>query len=174
MRLFGQGDAWVCSGCGSSHSGLATVFGPDAPDSWHDAPPAVRNSGGLTRDQCDLEWQGREFTFIRGHIVIPIMDRPGEEFVWSVWSTLTPEDRGRIGLLWDSPDRARLAPMPGRLANALPYEPDPTGIALLVQHREPGVVPRFTVSPESDHPLAVEQRDGITWHRVAELNQLLS
>jgi hypothetical protein len=41
--------------------------------------------------------------------------------------------------------------------------------------RAPGLVPRVeveqaTVPPLSSHPLAREQAEGITWHRVAELN----
>jgi hypothetical protein len=46
-------------------------------------------------------------------------------------------------------------------------------LAVNVHTREPGVVPLIELDLTSDHPLAREQREGITLHRVAELNRLL-
>ena len=43
----------------------------------------------------------------------------------------------------------------------------------MVHTREVGLVPLVEVDPNSGHQLAREQVQGITWHRVAELNELL-
>ncbi|TQN48598.1 hypothetical protein FHX52_1737 [Humibacillus xanthopallidus] len=174
MRLFHGQEGLICSECGVVHEGLATVFGPEAPDPWVEAPLSARVQGELGRDQCYLPWQQRLYTFIRGHIVLPISDRPDETFAWSVWSTLAPDDMETLEAHWDDPRRADLPPMPGRLANSLPYEESTQGLALHVRHREPGQVPHFVFAMDAEHPLAVEQREGIPWHRVAELNGQLA
>lgn len=174
MRLFRGPDGLVCPECGVAHEGLVTVFGPEAPDAWVEAPLAARVQGELGRDQGYLPWEQRLFTFIRGHVVLPISGRPGETFAWSVWSTLAPDDMETIEEHWDDPRRVDLPAMAGRLANALPYDESTLGLSLRVQHREPGQVPHFVFAPEVEHPLAEEQRHGIPWHRVAKLNQQLA
>ena len=42
-----------------------------------------------------------------------------------------------------------------------------------MQHRAPGEVPLFFLAPEVQHVMATEQREGIPWHRVAEINEQL-
>lgn len=138
-----------------------------------EAPAAARSQGALNRDQCYLPWDNRLYTFIRGHVVLPVQDRPGETFAWSVWSTLSPEDMETVEQHWNDPRRGDLPGMDGRLANALPYEVSTLGLSLRVQHREPGAVPHFVFSGDDEHPLADEQRRGIGWHRVAQLNREL-
>ena len=106
---------WRCASCDEEHSGLATVFGPEAPDPWLMA---------------------------------------------------TTEQH------WSDPDRAALPPMFGWLANELGLYDQPT--ALLAAHvhtRPPGMAPFVELDPSLDHPLVREQVDGISLHRVAELNR---
>ena len=167
MRLFRGRDGLVCPECGVAHERLVTVFGPEAPDAWVEAPLASRVQGELGRDQCFLPWQRRLFTFIRGHVVVPVSDRPGETFAWSVWSTLAPDDMETIEEHRDDPRRGDLPAMAGRLANALPYEESTLGLSLRVLHREPGQVPSSCSRRTSStlgrgaaprHPLASSRR----------------
>lgn len=174
MRLFRGADGLICRGCGRTHDGLTTVIGPEAPAAWLEAPADARVQGDLCRDQCYLPWQQRLFTFIRGHIVLPISDRSGETFSWSVWSTIAPEDMAILEQHWEDPDRSDLTAKAGRLATALPYEEGTLGLPLLIKQREPGQVPLFEFAPDVDHALAEQQRYGIAWHHVAELNQQLA
>lgn len=75
---------------------------------------------------------------------------------------------------WDHPDRVRLASMFGWLDSWLsPFEPPTVNMAVIVHMRAPGFVPLVELDPTSSHPLAREQRKGITLHRMAELNRLL-
>lgn len=174
MRLFKSRRGLVCDECDAIHEGLAMAAGFDAPDAWVQAPSEVRREGQLGRDQCLVPWDGRVFTFIRGHIALPIEDRPGEVFAWSVWSTMAPEDMERVGEVWYEESRAELEPMPDRLGNLMAgYRESTLGLKLWIQHRSPGEVPLFTFQEDVDHELADEQRRGIEWHRVAELNQML-
>jgi hypothetical protein len=138
-----------------------------------EAPASARAQGALSRDQCYLPWEDRLYTFIRGHVVLPIQDRPDETFAWSVWSTLAPDDMESLEDHWDDPARGGLPAMHGRLANALPYETSTLGLSLWVHHSEPGVVPRFVFADDVNHPLSQEQRNGIPWHQVARINHEL-
>lgn len=147
----------------------ASCTRPEAPDSWIEAPASARAQGVLSRDQCYLPWDDRGYTFIRGHVVLPVLDRPDESFVWSVWSvwsTLAPEDMETVEEHWDVPRRGDMPAMDGRLANVLPYEATTLGLSLRVHNLEPGAVPHFTFADDVQHPLADEQRHGITWYQV--------
>jgi hypothetical protein len=54
----------------------------------------------------------------------------------------------------------------------LPGYPDTLHLKTMVHTREPGRRPFIELDP-TDHPLAVEQREGITWERVQEIAELV-
>jgi hypothetical protein len=167
--------AWTCTTCGAEHRGLATVFGSDAPWNWHVAGAAERDAGELTGDVCFLPDPDPEVGthfFLRGHVELPLREPVGDAttFVWSVWVSLSGESLTQVFEHWDDPERAeKVAPMFGYLCSDLPYEPATLGLRTQVHTRAPGLVPLVEVEP-TGHPLAVEQAEGITAHRVAELN----
>jgi hypothetical protein len=106
--------------------------------------------------------------FVRGHIEIPIMNH-ASPLTFSVWSSLSEENFNRRQDRWNDPDRRDDPPSFGWPCGPIrPYEPAPDR-PLLVQDRERGMVPLFMVT-QMDHPLAIDQRKGITiaqWHRMA-------
>ncbi len=147
------------------------VFGPAAPEPWILASDAERAAGELTPDTCFLPHDdGSIGFFLRGHLEIPVREAE-EPFRWSVWVALGEADMASQARHWEDPGRAEMAPMPAHLASRLPYPSPTTSLAVRVHTRAPGVVPRIEVVPGVDHPLAHEQRQGITMHRVAELNR---
>lgn len=162
---------WKCATCGHQHGGLATVFGAQAPDVWLYASAAEREAGELTDDMCVLEVKGQQHYFLRGHIEIPVIDAPGDVFSWSAWVSLSQESMEKMVKHWDDPARASLAPVFGWLCNELPYENPTTSIPTHVHSREPGVVPYIQLDPSVDHPLVREQGNGISLHRLAEINE---
>lgn len=167
--------AWTCSVCGRSHGGLATVFGSDAPHDWHVASAAQRDAGELSADVCflpDSDPRAGTHYFLRGHVQLPLLEPLGAEetFTWSVWVSLSGESLAVVFEHWEDPDRAELTPpLFGWLRSDLPYTPTTLGLRTQVHTREPGMVPRIELEPTA-HPLAREQAEGITVHRVAELN----
>lgn len=165
---------WTCSRCGETHDGLATVFGPEAPTAWLAASDEQRSRGELTPDQCVLPAGDTTHHFIRGHIEVPIVDRDAETFVWSVWCSLSEDSMRTTVEHWDDVTRGDLPPMFGWLDSQLPYDQDTLGLATQVHTRAPGVVPLVEPDPGADHPLVREHRDGMTWHRVAEINEILT
>ena len=164
---------WRCATCGAEHYGLATVFGPFAPDPWASATDEQHARGEINRDMCVLPLDDTTHYFIRGELQLPVIDAAVGPFVWSVWVSLSESNMRKTVEHWDDPDRAGLAPMFGWLCNWLPYDPPTTELAVNVYTREPGAVPLFELDPNVDHPLVREQVEGITLHRIAELNRLL-
>ena len=117
---------------------------------------------------------GKHYFFVRGVLEIPVHDPEIVTFVWSVWVRLAGSSAKATIEHWNDADRVSLPPMPGQLANWLmPYEPPTTNLPVDLHTREPGVAPLFILDPSVDHPLVREQVDGISVHRLAELNRLL-
>ncbi|MEI7056379.1 DUF2199 domain-containing protein [Nocardioides sp. CCNWLW239] len=167
-------DIWRCATCGDEHGGLATVFGPFEPDAWASATDSQRERGEINRDMCVLPDGETTHYFIRGELQLPVIDADLDVFAWSVWASLSAPNMKMTVEHWEDPERAGLPPMFGWLSNWLmPYDPPTTNLAVNVHTRAPGTVPLIQLDPSIDHPLVREQVDGITIHRVAELNRLL-
>jgi hypothetical protein len=110
--------------------------------------------------------------FIRGHIEVPIHDCP-EPLSFSVWSSLSEQSFLHMCNRWEGPDRALDPPYFGWLCSPIAVYPNTLHLKLSVQSRAPGLTPLFTVEP-TEHPLALDQRNGISierWHEIA--HQLL-
>ena len=189
----GAPDARPCPTCGGRHLDLATAMGSLSPHAWDVASAAQRDAGELTDDVCflpdadadgphgphgphgaDAPAQGTSY-FLRGEVALPVRDAGDvTSFSWSVWVLLSGESLELLFEHWEDPDRAdRVPPVFGLLASELPYEPSTLDLRAVVHTREPGLVPRIEVerTEGEPHPLAREQAEGITWHRVAELNE---
>lgn len=165
---------WHCATCGAGHGGLATVFGPLAPDPWASATDDQRARGQINRDMCVLPIDGTTHHFLRGELRLPIRDAAIGPFAWSVWVSLSGPNMETTIEHWEDPERAGLPPMFGWLCTWLmPYDPPTLNLAVNVHTGSPGAVPLIELDPSTGHPLAREQVEGITLHRVAELNRLL-
>jgi hypothetical protein len=147
------------------HGETPLCFGIEAP--WRALVPETEFAQrvDLTPDQCVVD--GHAF-FIRGHIEIPIHEYPGA-LSFSVWSSLSEQSFLHLSERWEAPDRASDPPYFGWLCSPVAVYPSTIHLKLSVQSRPPGLTPLFTVAP-TDHPLALDQRNGITiarWHEFA-------
>jgi hypothetical protein len=157
--------SWRCHTCGIEHDTLPLCFGIDAP--WRALVPESEFSDRveLTNDQCVVD---ASTFFIRGHIEIPIHEI-AEPLTFSVWSSLSKDSFAHMCRRWHSPDRNSDPPYFGWLCSPIEVYPSTIHLKLSVQSSPPGFVPIFTVEP-TDHPLALDQRNGITserWHEYA-------
>ncbi len=140
-------------------------FGPEAPSLWLTMSDPERSAQGeLTSDQCIINDQN---FFIRGQILIPVLDGPGP-FIWLVWISLSKDSFLRTCELWEIEGREAEPPYFGWLQTALPYEPSTLNLKAHVQTMPIGQRPTIFLEPE-DHPLSREQRHGITLARVQEI-----
>ena len=99
------------------------------------------------------------------------VDGPGP-FVWGVWVSLSEKNFRRYLDLWDDDRCADEPPYFGWFCSRLPGYPDTLHLKTHVHTREVGRQPRVELEP-TDHPLAVEQRQGITLARVQEIAELV-
>ena len=153
-----------CSRCNEWHEGMPS-FGADAPLYYYDIPEAERAERcELTSDTCIVD--GEHF-FVRGCIEIPVHGE-NEPFVWGVWVSLSENNFEEFTSLFGVPVRDDHGPYFGWLSAYLKTYPDTENLKTHVHLRNDGVRPSIELEP-TDHPLAVEQREGISVERVAEV-----
>jgi hypothetical protein len=151
--------------CGAYHAELPLGYGVPAPDYWHAIPEGERRKRARLSDEtCVLD--GEHF-FIKGHVEIPIH---GQDtlFTWTVWTSLSQPNYERALRLWHDSARVNEPPYFGWLSTRLPPYPDTLSLKTHVHTRAVGLRPLVELE-HTEHPLAVEQRTGITLARVQEI-----
>lgn len=158
---------WTCACCGQEFDTLPTCWSVGPPIPYMALPEDERERRAwLDRDACVID--DREF-YVRGHIEIPIVGSD-EIFAWSVWASLSQASIAAIERAEEEQDWGGVGPFFGWLCSAMPYEPGTGGLKTNV-HMRPGLTPLIEIEP-TDHPLAVEQREGVTLARVAEIAEI--
>ena len=142
-----------CSICGRKHTDLPHI-GSAAPiqwaKSWEKDPDSL-----LTEDLCIIE--GHDF-FVRGVIEIPVRDYE-HEFGWGVWVSHKQEN---FEIYREHFDAADIGPFFGWLATEIDYYSEPTlNLKTKAHYRGIGLRPQIVLEP-SEHPLYLQQRDGIS------------
>lgn len=135
-------------------------YGSMAPAYWSEEVAGHPDSE-LASDQCVING---EHLFVKGLLEIPVIG--GGVFSWAVWVSLSPQNFARMSDLWESPGREEEPPYFGWLSTDLALYDAPTLNLKTNLHTRPvGERPYVELEP-TDHPLAVEQRTGITRERV--------
>ena len=93
-------------------------------------------------------------------------------FVWTVWVLLSQANLDRAVRLWNDARRAEQPPYFGWLSTTLTGYPETVNLATNVHTRAVGLRPSVELEP-TNHPLAVEQREGITVERVQQLAAMI-
>ncbi len=158
---------FVCGSCGQRHEGLPFAYGSDAPAYWSDEL-AADGSSVLEDETCIIRG---EHHFVRARLVLPVIDTE-RDFEWGVWVSLSPDNFRRMLDLWETPGREQEPPRFGWLSTELPYGNSTLNLKTHVHSEPVGVRPHIELEPTS-HPLAVEQRAGITVARVQEIAEQL-
>jgi hypothetical protein len=156
---------WTCQCCGQRYDTLSFAYALDEPDPWGAVPETERQYRGvLGSDTCVID--GRDF-YIRGRIVIPVIGSE-DPFIWGVWAAVSQKSFVRFGELWDVDIREHETPFPGTLGNDIPIYPKTVDLRCNILMKNARKRPSFELEA-TDHPLAVEQRNGITLDRVKEI-----
>ncbi|MFF1560732.1 DUF2199 domain-containing protein [Streptomyces sp. NPDC058279] len=155
---------FTCSCCGARHPELPMNYSTAAPYVW-DESLAGREDSLLTSDQCVIQAQ---HYFVKGLIEIPVIGSD-DVFSWAVWVSLSRDNFSRSADRWDTPGREADQPYFGWLSTDLfLYSPGTINLKTHLHTRPVGQRPLVELEP-TDHPLAVEQRTGITLDRVREI-----
>ena len=160
---------FTCTVCGERHDVLPLKYSIKAPQAITAIPPEeFEKRVVITADQCVID--GQDF-YLRGRIVIPVreLDAP---FVWGVWAEISPKSFLRANELWHTPGREQEPPFSGWLNNDLFLFGNTINLELDVHTQVVGERPRFTVH-DPNHPLAVQQREGITIERVQDIAEMI-
>ncbi|MBN9267578.1 MAG: DUF2199 domain-containing protein [Hyphomicrobium sp.] len=120
---------------------------------------------GYARDlYVDRETGGH---YVRCVLILPIIDAD-EPLEWGVWSTLSEENFKRYRQTFGDNDQSKLGDMFGWFSSHCPGYPETAGLKCNVIARDGKQRPLIRLEP-TDHPLAIDQRDGITLARAVEL-----
>ena len=144
-------------------------FDAHAPLSYYDVPQEERERRcDLGSDDCVVD---EEFFFVRGCIEIPVIGE-AEPFSFGVWVSLSEANFSKWVKCYELSARSHVGPFFGWLNAWLKPYPDTINLKTMVYIRDNGIRPYVDLQP-TDHPLAVEQRSGITVERVAELYSIM-
>jgi hypothetical protein len=144
-------------------------FDAAAPLSYYSVPEEQRPTRCvLGSDNCIID--GESF-FVRGCIDIPVHGED-EPFSWGVWVSLSESSYKQWVESFHLERRSHIGPFFGWLNAWLKPYPETMNLKTRAHLRDAGTRPYIELEP-TDHPLAVEQREGISIERVAELYALM-
>jgi hypothetical protein len=151
--------AFRCKDCNEDHEGLPDL-GMDHPDPYLAVPEAEREDRTTyTLDRCTVEDEDGTHFFIRGVIYIPVHGQE-EPFGVGVWVSQSEKNYERYL------DDEEMEPTFGWLVNRIGfYDEDTSLLKTRVHFSGEGKRPTIELEP-TDHPLAVDQRNGITLERA--------
>src|SRR5215467_5113173 len=164
---------WICPCCGSSHRGVFDLACAK-PDFWQGSEEYSPNSeiltstNILTEDFCILD--GEHF-FVRGVVLLPIRGGQGAAFGFGTWATLSRTNFDRYIETFDSGEQGDLGPWFGWFSNRLEGYPDTLNLKCQVRPRAGRQRPYIELE-SAEHPLAIEQREGITFDRLLDIYAL--
>ena len=153
-----------CATCGSIHDGIPS-FGWDYPAQYLAIPEVERGRRAMLYDDAcviDDEW-----FFIRGCLEIPVHGYR-EPLSYGVWLSLSRDNFRRYTASFEDVNRHLGSSYFGWLCTAIPGYPDTQLLKTTVHVRAWPTRP-FVELEATDHPLAVEQRDGVSPWRVQQI-----
>jgi len=167
---------YICAGCGEVHRG-APSFSFRYPSPYFDVPEDQREARvRATDDFCEIapdgnDPDGHRFYFIRVVLDVPIVGAD-EPFRWGVWVTQSAEAFARYVETYQQ-DQSQDGSFGWLMVDLPVYNRAEAGAYLEslecdIQWGAAGQRPK-AVLWESDHPLAIDQQNGIDWDRAIEI-----
>ena len=158
--------AFTCPCCGQEVVGIPEL-GYDAPLYYALLSEEERQQRAkLSSDFCSID--GEDF-FIRAVCRVPV-EGTDQDFGWGVWVSLSEENFRRYFDSYEDPDQSRLGGMFGWFSNELPGYPDTRNLQTTVVPQDGNLRPLVYINDvHADHPLFVEQREGISQAKLARI-----
>ncbi len=153
-----------CNRCDKWHEEMPTL-GYEAPLYYEEVPVGERGERcSLNTDVCVIDDQ---FFFVKGCLEIPVHGE-NAKFSYGVWVSLSKASFQTFLEHYNKPVRSHFGVFFGWLSNRLPLYPDTLSLKTNVHMRDYGIRPYIELG-QTDHPLAIEQREGIHVTRVGEI-----
>lgn len=159
-----------CSCCGEEHDPSDVEPSFDRPSAYFGVPPEERTDRIVATDGTTVidDHTSEARYFLRGVIVIPVRgDWPRDGLGWGVWAEVSESEFDRIVAAGNAAERAKQAPILGRLANELKPFPGSEGLPVLIRIQPPGTAPLIDVLA-SEHSLGISQVHGVVPEAVLE------
>ena len=145
------------------------TFGAKRPVSYYKIPEDEREARcQSSNDDCVID---DKWYFVRGCIDIPVHGAD-DDFSWGVWVSLSEDNYLTWRDYFGKAKRSHVGPFFGWLNAWLKPYPDTINLKTMVHLRDDGIRPYIEIEP-SDHPLSVEQRNGITIARLSEIYSIM-
>lgn len=155
-----------CQVCDEWHEGLPDL-GFDAPLHYYQLSDEERRSRATrSSDLCTID---DDSFFVRGVIELPIRGA-ADRFGIGAWVSLKEENYQRYVELYDAEDPGDEGPYFGWLCNRIAGYPDTLSLKTHLCLRPAPARPAIELEP-TDHPLAVQQREGISPEEIQEVIQ---
>lgn len=156
--------SYNCIHCGQQHDGIP-AFHADRPTPYWDVPEDKREADVfLTSDSCVIA--DRSF-FVHGCLEVPICETD-DVFTWGVWVSLKEDNFFLWRDNYNVAKRSHVGPFFGWLCTRLPIYPDALHLKTMLHLRDNGIRPRIELEV-TDHPLAIDQQQGISLQKALEL-----
>jgi hypothetical protein len=153
-----------CTSCDEWHEGTPS-YSADAPLYYHSIPLDARAKRcALGTDTCVVD---QKSFFVRGCLEIPVHGE-SEPFIWGVWVSLSKNSFDQFIGCFGAPKRSHIRPFFGWLSAELPLYPSTENLKTRLHLRDNGVRPYIELE-STDHPLALEQRRGVSAERLSEI-----
>ncbi len=169
MKLFSflQKDkpTYKCSCCGQVYDALPLCFGSDYPECYYSVPPDERERRIIIKESLFI--LDEQHFFHRGRILIPITDH-NENLIFNVWTSISAENFDKRMNLWEDPARTKQEPYFGWLQTSIPTYGNTINIKSIAIEQAVGLIPEIK-SIEENHPLTIDQENGITYKRAVEI-----
>ena len=162
--------SFKCSGCGKTHRG-APSFSFSRPAETCKIPKSEFDDRVyLTKDLCSID---NTSFYIRGTLKVPIIDSD-ESFVWGLWVKQSEESFHRYLDSYgrDQSGQHSYGWLPADFYTNREWRSRATDNGVLktdVHWCSPGNHPEIEIFKSENHPLAQDQREGISWDRAVEL-----
>ncbi|WP_417678031.1 DUF2199 domain-containing protein [Roseibium sp.] len=154
-----------CACCGEIHEG-GPSFSTDKPPAFFGIPEDERNDRiKINSGLCVID--GEEF-WIRATLSVPILGTD-DTFLWGVWVTQSKESFDRYVETYETDQSGDgsfgwlMVSLPGYTRDDQPMISLPVDVFWGPER------PEVRIHDDQDHPLAIDQREGISWERAVEL-----
>lgn len=153
---------FVCPQCGRVHDELPLDLAYQRPADYFKIPESERATRiDINDDICVID--EREF-YVRGVLELPIKDTD-KRFGWGIWARVSKSDLRRYFELWNVDSTDNEPPFNGKLSGGIKYYPGSDLLEVSVHLQPQAKRPLFKVI-SNDHPLGIDQREGITMEKV--------
>jgi hypothetical protein len=153
-----------CNSCGQWHEGIP-AWGWNYPLHYHTVPIQERERRCcLTSDTCVIDDSA---FYVCGCLELPVVDSV-DILSFRIWVSLSKTNFYEFQNLLEVATRSSFGPYFGWLSVPIPTYPDSMNLKTHAHLRDNGIRPLIELEP-TDHPLAIEQRNGVGEARIQEL-----